>query len=381
MEIQRFISMMKITSLIIHILKPQEFSHEATRINYPPALIRLQTDEGVEGITMLEESIYADDLVIKFKTLKGWLKTTKEFIPLIGADPLEREKIEDSFWSQYFFQRSAPYTLCAIDECLWDIAGKYFNVPIYRLLGPAKEKLLAYASTQSYDDFKDYEKIIEYCLDNGFKAIKLHTMRNWKKDIELCKLAKDLVGDQAILMLDPYHAYTRYEALIVGKVLEKLEFYLYEDPIPTTDIDGLVYLRHKLDVPIYAGETIHDLYTYAELIQRGAVDGLKCIDVNVGGITGMLKVAHLAEIFGLMCEPHSWGHPWQQAAHLHVMLAIRNCQFFEMPVPIGILDYCNEDSIRLDKDGYVYCLSKPGLGIDPDWDEVEKRTIKKITVP
>jgi L-alanine-DL-glutamate epimerase-like enolase superfamily enzyme len=63
------------------------------------------------------------------------------------------------------------------------------------------------------------------------------------------------------------------------------------------------------------------------------------------------------------------------------MLAIRNCRFFEMPVPIRIFDYCNKDSITLEKDGYVYPLNKPGLGIEPDWDEIEKRTVKKIVIP
>jgi len=69
-------------------------------------------------------AVYAEELVEKFKIVKRWLRGVGEFTPLIGADPFDREKIEKSLWHQYFFQRSAPTILCALDECLWDIAGK-----------------------------------------------------------------------------------------------------------------------------------------------------------------------------------------------------------------------------------------------------------------
>jgi len=372
---------MRITGIKVYILKPQEFSQEATRINLPSALVSISTDEGIEGITMLEEAIYAEELVMKFKAEKGWLRSVENFVPLIGADPFDRERIEKSFWDQYFFQRSASTVLCALDECLWDIFGKALKMPIYKLIGAYREKLPAFASTQSYGDIMDYIRIAENCLEEGFKAIKIHPTRYWKKDIEVCKAVREVVGDEITLMLDPFHAYTREEALRVGREIEELNFYWYEDPIPTTDINGLAALCRALDIPILTGENVHDLYSYAELIQRGAADGLRCVDVNVGGITGMLKVAHLAEIFGMKCELHSWGHPWQQAAHLHVMLSIKNCRFFEMPFPVGIFDQGTKDVIRIDREGYVHAPKKPGLGIDVNWEEVEKKTIKVISWP
>lgn len=360
---------------------PQEFKEEATRINVPAALIRIQTDEGIEGVTMLEEALYAEELVMKFKVAGKWLRSMEEFIPLIGADPFDRERIEKSFWDQYFFQRSAPTVLCALDECLWDIAGKALNMPVYKLIGAYRERILAFASTQSYSSVEDYVRVAERCVEEGFKAIKIHPPRYWRRDIEVCRAVREAVGDDIVLMLDPFHAYSRYEALMVGREIEKLGFYWYEDPLPTTDIEGLAKLCSKLDIQVLTGEDIHDLYGYAELIARGAADSLRCVDVNVGGITAMLKVAHLAEIFGMNCELHSWGHPWQQAAHLHVMLAIRNCSFFEMPFPVGIFDQGTRDVIRIDGEGYVHAPRKPGLGLDVDWDYVESRTIKTISWP
>jgi L-alanine-DL-glutamate epimerase-like enolase superfamily enzyme len=367
-------SHMKITGIKVHILRSEVYHHS------PPCFIRIFTDEGIEGNTIIEESIYGEELVRKFKVEKGWIKG-KEFTKLIGADPLDRENIEKSLWTQYFYQRHYVAVSSALDECLWDIAGKFFKVPVYKLIGAYREKILAYASTQSYDNVEDYKKIVEDCVNRGFKAIKIHPPKNWKKDIELCKKVREWVGDEIILMHDPFNAYTREEAIRVGRILEKLDFYWFEDPIPTEDMDGLANLCRSLDIDIVMGEQIYNHQSYTELIRRGATDRLRCIDVNVGGITGILKVAHLAEAFNMKCEPHSWGNPWQQAAHLHVMLAIRNCDFFEMPVPQGIFDIGTRDVIRIDKEGYVHAPKKPGLGIDPDWDEIEKQTIKTISWP
>jgi L-alanine-DL-glutamate epimerase-like enolase superfamily enzyme len=92
----------------------------------------------------------------------------------------------------------------------------------------------------------------------------------------------------------------------------------------------------------------------------------------------MIKIAHLAEAFGMKCEPHSWGDTLTQATHLHVMLATRNCNLFELPVPEGIFDRGFKDLIRIDENGYVQAPKKAGLGIDIDWREIEKITMKTL---
>ena len=90
--------------------------------------------------------------------------------------------------------------------------------------------------------------------------------------------------------------YTREEAFKVGRVLQDLDYVCYEDPIPTDDIDGLVQLNQALDIPIHIGEFIFSPYNYAEYIRRGAMDVVRFIVDNVGGITGGMKIARLAEI-------------------------------------------------------------------------------------
>ncbi len=98
----------------------------------------------------------------------------EEFTSSVGADPFDRERIEKSLWHQYFFQRSAPTILYALDECLWDIAGKALKMPIYKLIEAYREKIPAFASTQSYSSVEDYVRVAEERVEYGFKAIKIH---------------------------------------------------------------------------------------------------------------------------------------------------------------------------------------------------------------
>jgi L-alanine-DL-glutamate epimerase-like enolase superfamily enzyme len=98
----------------------------------------------------------------------------------------------------------------------------------------------------------------------------------------------------------------------------------------------------------------------------------------MGGITGMRKVGALAEAHGRRMEPHSYGSTLVQAAHLHHMLASRNCTFFEMPVPKGPLDFGMKDVIEADADGFVHAPTAPGLGYEVDWDVISDGTVAEF---
>jgi L-alanine-DL-glutamate epimerase-like enolase superfamily enzyme len=358
---------MKITGVRVHVLK--------TRPNSPETegLVRIFTDEGIEGNSIVS-SASAEELVRRANA-EAWL-TGSEFEKPIGSDPFYREKLSKSLGSQYFWHPLSNEVLCALDEALWDIAGKALKIPIYKLLGAYRDRIPAYASTPLYEKESDYTEILAECLAKGYKAIKIHPLRNWKKDIALCKSVRDAVGDEMILMLDPFVAYSRDEALKVGREIQKLNFYWYEDPLPTSDIESLQDLCASLDIPILMGEQLTNLSQYDEYIRRHATDAVRCMDIKVGGISGMMKVAHLAESFGMKCEPHSWGSDITQAAHLHVMLAISNCDFFELPVPEGVFDRAVRNGIRIDENGYVHAPRGNGLGVEIDWEEVDKITTK-----
>jgi L-alanine-DL-glutamate epimerase-like enolase superfamily enzyme len=93
------------------------------------------------------------------------------------------------------------------------------------------------------------------------------------------------------------------------------------------------------------------------------------------GITLARKVADLCAAFSVNCELHSWGSIIGQAANLHVMGAISNCDFFEQPVPVDMFVTGGKDCLTIDQEGYVHLPSKPGLGVELDWDEIDRRTV------
>jgi L-alanine-DL-glutamate epimerase-like enolase superfamily enzyme len=196
--------------------------------------------------------------------------------------------------------------------------------------------------------------------------------------MEVAKAVRKSAGDNFPLLFDPVGVYTRDEAMKVGRLLDQLDYVSYEDPIPTSDIEGLAQLAQALDVPITIGEFIFSPYDYAEYIRRGACDVVRFIVDNVGGITGGMKVARLAECFSMECQPHNWGTTLDHAVHFHCELAMPNNIWFEMTQPQGITDRPYfKDQIRIDKEGYVPAPTKPGLGYEIDRNVLDNLT-KKI---
>jgi L-alanine-DL-glutamate epimerase-like enolase superfamily enzyme len=299
---------MRITDLKVHILKPGELSSYGqlgipkltpwSKTDY--SLVRVLTDEGIEGDFLSRHAGAAEELANRFSLLKD---------ELVGHDVFDREKLWKRLAQQYLWPMPC---LCALDVCLWDIAGKALQLPIYKLLGAYREKILAYASTViHYGSDQAYTDLALELKRKGFKALKLHPYGNVEDDLRLCRAVRAAVGDEMLLMLDPISypgPYERLSALRLGRELEKLNFYWFEDPIPTTDVDGLVDLCRSLDLEILMGErNINGIHGYTELLRRRATDALRGLERLVGGITPMMKIAHLAECFSMKFEPHSMG--------------------------------------------------------------------------
>ena len=136
----------------------------------------------------------------------------------------------------------------AIDNCLWDILGKAVNLPIYRILGAYRNRVRAYASSQHLATVEAFVEEVQEGKAEGFTAYKIHPPsprggHDYKLDIEVLKAVREAAGANFALLHDPVGVYTREEAIKVGRVVQDLDYVAYEDPIPTTDIDGLVELQ------------------------------------------------------------------------------------------------------------------------------------------
>ena len=282
------------------------------------------------------------------------------------------------------------YRSAMADVCLWDIMGKAVDRPIYKLLGGTKDRMMGYASSQHLQSIEDYVPDALKAKQLGYKGYKIHPGSGQHKDgppipsyighMEEIKEIRKAVGDEYVLAHDPVQQYNRYEALKVGRLLDELDYLWFEDPIRTTDLEGLVELANALDVPLHVGEFLASISDFAEYIRRGAVDVVRLIADNVGGISGSMRVGLLADAFGLECTPHNWGNVFDLAVHFQLELALPNAYWFEVPHPVEYSDRpYHKDKFRIDAEGYIHAPTAPGLGYPFDRNVLDKMT-KSITV-
>jgi L-alanine-DL-glutamate epimerase-like enolase superfamily enzyme len=280
------------------------------------------------------------------------------------------------------------YYTAAADVCMWDILGKAVNRPIYKILAggmPTKDRLMAYASSQHLPTVEDYVPDVLKAKAQGFKAYKIHpgggqhatgpAIPSYIGHMEEIREVRKAVGDEFVLMHDPVQRYSRSEAMTVGRLLDELNYAWFEDPIRTTDQEGLIHLCAALDLPIHVGEFIYSIADFADYIKHDALDVVRLIADNVGGISGAMRVGLLADAHGLECTPHNWGNVPDMALHFHVELALPNSWWFEMPFPPEYADRPEyKDKFRVDEDGYVLAPTAPGLGYPIDRDALDKVT-------
>lgn len=284
------------------------------------------------------------------------------------------------------------YTAAA-DVLLWDLLGQTVKRPIYKLLnggvGGSKDRIMAYASSAHHPHIEDYAPEVLRAKAMNFKGYKIHPGPGQHKDgkgaipayvghMEEIRQVRAAAGDEFVLAHDPVQAYNRYEAMAVGKLLDELNYAWFEDPINTTDMEGLIALNAALGLPVHVGEFIYSISDFAEYISKGALDVVRLIADNVGGISGGMRVGLLADAFNLECTPHNWGNAIDIMLHFHLELALPNCFWFELPMPPETADHPFMNTrFRPDAEGYIHAPTLPGMGVEINRAEMDRRT-KKI---
>ncbi len=330
-------------------------------------LLAIVTDEGITGHAFLGSSRQAADI-----DAPGLIRYLKPV--LMGQDPLHRERLYQALWKRA--RTTTTRVVGAIDVALWDIAGKAAGLPIHKLLGSFRDRAPAYASSQILPGAAAYAEEALHYKSLNWLAYKMHPPQNWREDIKVSEAVRKAVGDDYTLMLDPGWCYNYEEALRVGFVLDDLKFHWYEDPLADQDIYNYVKLKQKLRTPIMATEYPQaGLDSYAQWITQGATDFLRGDVAVKGGITTMMKTAHLAEAFHMNYEIHHGGNSLNNVANLHVIMAIPNSQFFEVFLPDAAHKYGLIHDIEVDKDGYVHAPTGPGLGAAIDFDLIKRKTV------
>jgi len=334
-------------------------------------LVTIDTDEGISGHAFLGSSMRGGEL-----DGESMIKFLKPVV--MGQDPLDRERLFQEMWLK---NRMATYrAIGAMDVALWDIGGKVAGLPVHKLLGSYRRSALAYASSAVLPAKEAYaEEALRY-KEAGWKAYKVHPPADPAADIEVCTAVRKAVGDGFTLMLDAVWAYYYPDALKVGKAIEEMGYFWYEDPLPEDDIFGYVKLKQHLEVPILATEFgPTGLAAYAPWLVHRATDYLRGDVAVKGGITPVVKAAHLAEAFNMNYEVHHGGNSLNNVANLHVIMAVRNCGYFEVLLPPESQKYGLVEDIEVDKDGLVHALEGPGLGAEIDFGLIEKKKVAVIS--
>ncbi len=334
-------------------------------------LLSIVTDEGICGHAFLGSSRQAADI-----DAPGLIRYLKPV--LMGQAPLERERLYQALWKRA--RTTTVRAVGAIDVALWDIAGKAAGMPIHKLLGSYRDSVPAYASSQILPTPAAYAEEAVHFKTICWPAYKIHPPQVWRDDIKVCEAVRKAVGDDYTLMLDPGWCYNYEEALRVGLVIDALGYYWYEDPLADQDIYNYVKLKQKLKTPIMATEYPQaGLDSYAPWILEHATDFLRGDVAVKGGITTMIKTAHLAEAFHLNYEIHHGGNSLNNVANLHVMMAIQNSQFFEVFLPDAAHKYGLAQDIEVDGNGYAHAPTGPGLGADIDFELIKRKTVAVLS--
>ncbi len=327
-------------------------------------LIRIKTDEGLEGNCFVGDFRTGGESL--FRPILDVLKPE-----LVGKDPSVREWL----WKRLPIlgaRRGLTFPAWApVDVALWDLAGKEAGMPVFRMLGAAASETEVYATYPPRHESPDgYVEEALNLAGLGFEAYKIHPgMLSTKDTVTMVQSVRSEVGDDMTLMLDPNNNYDFRKALTVGRALDSNGFYWFEDPVPWDDFDSVVELSDKLDTPLAMSDLAGYLFREpAHYIRLGAPRILRAT-ARKHGITGMKKVAGMAEAFGLNCEIGTAGNSFMNAANLHTICSIGNCDYYEWWMPTEAHQFGLIDHYNLNHRMTLEVPEIPGLGcvLDEDW--------------
>lgn len=340
--------------------------------------IAIETDDGLRGeyVTNWGAS----------PATRGEMEMLAPF--LLGRDAMAREVLHDDLKREIRQWSGMGYG--PLDICLWDLAGKKYGASICELLGGYRKRLAAYASTYHGDDRgglhcpQAYADFAQECRALGYRALKIHGWNDGdaRREAENVLHVAREVGDAMVLMLDPANELRTFaDALHVGRACDEAGYFWYEDPFRDAGKSAFAHrkLREMLKTPLLITEYVRGLEPKADFIMAGGTDFVRIDPEYDLGITGAMKIAHLAEAFGLDAEVHACG-----PAHRHVMAALRNTNYYEVALvgpdcpnavaPVYLCGYSDQLDC-VDADGCVPVPQGHGLGVAYDWDFIRRNAV------
>jgi L-alanine-DL-glutamate epimerase-like enolase superfamily enzyme len=262
----------------------------------------------------------------------------------------------------------ACLAISGIDMALWDIRGKALGLPLYKLLGGARKAIPAYAGGVSLG-YQAPQTLIEEArksLDQGYKAIKLRVGDTVSKDVERMTAVRKAFGEDLVILTDANIGYQPEDVRRVMPAMDELDIGWLEEPFPAQDHRSYREAKSWGRTPLAAGENHYTRYEFNRVIEDGVITILQPDLSKTGGITEALRIAALASAWKLPIHPHSSMTGLNHAASIHFLAAIDNGGYFEGDVSRSnkFRDELVENPGAVDRDGNVWPLDKPGIGLE-----------------
>ena len=391
---------MKITKVdVLHLKTNLKNGH------WRPIVCRIYTDEGIYGDGEAALA-YGESQIAAFGIVQNFAKL------IIGMDPLQHEVIWDKLYRTTFWgQNGGPVIfagISAIDIALWDIKGKYYNAPIYELLGgKRREKLRTYASQLQFNwgtrldkqkliTPEEYAEVTRVAMADGYDAIKVDPIifsdrpdgkGPWKitgpLEHKVIKTVYDRVaamreagGDDLDIIIENHSNTDTTSAIQMGKALEDLRIFYFEEPCHPLNVQNMVEVKNRVNIPIASGERIYTRYGYRPFFESRALQVIQPDICLCGGITEAKKICDMGHAYDCAVQIHVCGSPISKAAALQIEAVIPNFLIHEhhqRALNPESRETCLYDYQPVN--GRYAIPDKPGIG-----QELTPETIKKCNI-
>ncbi len=299
---------------------------------------------------------------------------------LIGQDPLAYEAYWDRMFRASRHSRGSHYImgLSAVDNVLWDLRGRFFGLPVYRLLGGSRKTVRAYASCLGFSQEplalrakarelkqQGYRHQKWFVRDRGPN----HGPEGVEEDVKVVRLLREAVGDNVDLMFDAFWKWDLQYALAWTRRAEQYRPRWIEEPFQTANLDAFIELSRETSIPVATGEHFYGRWDVHKFLKADAIMVVQADPEWCGGVSELVKICTLASVHGVNVIPH--GHSLHAAMHVVASQPIEVCPLVEYLIQKMRGYYDFEKHQLKPVDGMLELPDRPGFGIELDESKIE----------
>jgi L-alanine-DL-glutamate epimerase-like enolase superfamily enzyme len=354
-------------------LRPKPYADnpnpQPREVNVSALYLKIRTDKGVEG---LYGPIDREAAIVVDQQLRPFL---------IGKDALAGERQWDQMYRSNRHARASHFMMAisAVDNTLWDLRGRYYNTPVYRLLGgPTRERVEAYGSCLGFSvqpdavvrkaaelrqqGFRNQKWFMAYSPSDGPEGIE--------KNAAIARAAREGAGQDAEVMFDAYMGWTLDYAIAWARRVEAVRPRWIEEAFPPDRIEAFTALRRAISFPVATGEHFYTRWEVHNFLKAGAISVVQADPEWCGGVSELVKICALASLYDAQVVPH--GHSLHAALHVIASQSPATCPLLEYLITKMRSYYHFEKHQLTPVDGYITLPDRPGFGIEFDPAKVEK---------